>query len=79
MQSQGRFIGGGRPYGFRVKEGKLIPLAAEQKAIKRARELAPTLSLRAVARQLQNEGLTLRTLHPQSLSRALRARSQAAA
>ena len=79
MQSQGRYIGGARPFGFTVEDGKLVPLPAEQKAIKRARELAPTLSLRAVARQLQNEGLTPRQLHPQSLSRALRARSQAAA
>ena len=78
-RAKGEKLGGSRPFGYTVEDGKLVPLPAEQKAIKRAKKLVGKHSLRATARILHSEGLTDREFHPQSISRALRARTQAAA
>jgi hypothetical protein len=67
------------PLGYTVEDGRLIPLESEQAAIKRAKKLVGKHSLRATARILHSEGFTDRELHPQSISRALRAATQAAA
>lgn len=75
-QSRGGFVGGARPFGFRVDGGKLVADEAEQAALRRARELSEAgKSLRTIARVLHAEGLTDRELHAQSIARALASRS----
>lgn len=80
-QARGEYLGGSRPYGYRVEASRLVPVPAEQAAIRRARELRSqfNLSLRAISRRLHAERLTPRLLHPQSIARALDSRSLAGA
>jgi putative DNA-invertase from lambdoid prophage Rac len=60
QRSQGRFLGGVRPFGYDVAEGELIPNAAEQDAIARMRSMrAEGKSLRAIAAAVQGEGFNV--------------------
>ena len=60
QRSQGRFLGGVRPFGFDVIEGELVPNAAEQEAIGRMQSLrAAGKSLRAIAAAVQAEGFNV--------------------
>ena len=61
QKRRGRFLGGSPPFGWRVGEsGELVPLAEQQRAIDRMKELrAKGLSLRAIAAALQAEGTKL--------------------
>jgi site-specific DNA recombinase len=75
-QARGEYVGGSRPYGYRVEAGKLCPVAAEQATICRARELRRRgLSLRQIAVALNAEGLTSRVLHAHTVARAVASRS----
>jgi site-specific DNA recombinase len=79
-QARGEYVGGSRPFGYRLVNFKLVPDPTEQAALHRAHQLhAQSLSLRAIARQLHAEKLTPRVLHAQSVARALASRSVAAA
>jgi DNA invertase Pin-like site-specific DNA recombinase len=79
-QARGEYIGGTRPRGYYVEDGRLLTDAAEQQVLARARELRSSgLSLRRVAVMLQAEGLTPRVLHPESVARALASRTIAVA
>lgn len=76
IRSQGRKTGGDVPYGYRVKDGRLIEHAAEQKAIRLIRELrGKGHSLRAIAAELEREGYRTKTgkahWHPQSVKQIL--------
>ncbi len=58
----GEYIGGEAPYGFQVLEGRLVELEAEQSVIRAARALRGAgLSLRAIAAELDGQGLRART------------------
>jgi DNA invertase Pin-like site-specific DNA recombinase len=58
----GEYTGGDAPFGYRVEEGRLVELDAEQAVIRDARALrAAGLSLRAVAAELDRAGLRGRT------------------
>ena len=61
MQREGRYIGGGAPYGFRVVDGRTVVDEGEQEVIARARSLAARLSSARVARALADEGKLSRT------------------
>lgn len=51
------------PYGYALVEGQLVEVEQEQAVIRAAREAkAAGLSLRAIARVLQEEGLLSRTM-----------------
>lgn len=58
LRRQGRHTGGDAPFGFRIgKDGKLTPVAREQRTIQRARELrAEGLTQAAIAEALLTEG-----------------------
>ncbi len=61
----GEFTGGEAPYGWRVAEGRLEAVEAEQAVIAEARRLrASGVSLRAVARELDAAGMRSRTGRP---------------
>jgi site-specific DNA recombinase len=75
-QSRGEYIGGARPFGYRLKDGTLVEDKDEQVTIRRARKLrAAGLSLRKIADSLHSRGLTSRKLHPETVSRLLSSRS----
>jgi len=79
-RARGEHVGGSRPFGFRVEDGKLHPVEAEQATIRRARDLAASgLSLRKVAEALHAEAHTSRILHPESVSRMIESRTQGTA
>lgn len=62
MQSEGRYIGGNVPYGFRLVGGELVEHGAEQEVIAEARKLRTAgLSLRAVAERLSKRGFKTRS------------------
>ena len=78
-RSKGEKLGGSRPFGWEVVDGRLVPLPEEQAALARARELhSERKTLRQIARMLESEGRTLRLLHPQTISRMLKAPAAAA-
>lgn len=55
-QAKGQRMGRYAPYGFRLKDGKLVPVAKEQAAIERARELqAEGLTPYGIAKKLDEE------------------------
>jgi len=61
----GEFTGGYAPFGWRVLDGRLVPIEGEQHVIVEARRLrAAGLSLRAVARELDSAGLRSRKGRP---------------
>jgi DNA invertase Pin-like site-specific DNA recombinase len=61
----GEFTGGEVPYGWKVANGRLEPVPAEQTVIAEARRLrAAGVSLRAVARELDAAGMRSRTGKP---------------
>lgn len=59
LQADGLWAGGGRPFGFTVKDGRLVPDAREAELVRKAVErfLAGT-SLRSVARGWNDAGIT---------------------
>lgn len=61
QRARGRHLGGSRPFGFTVSaDGALVPDAAEQGAIAKARELkAQGYGLRAIANALQADGFSI--------------------
>jgi len=62
LQAQGRHIGGQVPFGFRVVDGLLVSLPEEQEAMRFAKNLRGRgLSLRSIARILEQEGFQSRT------------------
>lgn len=62
MAAQGAYTGGAAPFGYRVEAGSLVEHAAEQAAIRAARQArAAGLSLRAIADQLEAHGYRTRT------------------
>lgn len=62
---QGEFTGGAAPYGYRAEAGRLVEVEAEQAVIAVARTArAKGLSLRAIARALEDQGLLARTGKP---------------
>jgi site-specific DNA recombinase len=62
MASEGAYIGGQVPFGFRLDGEQLVQHEAEQAAIRAARELREQgLSLRAVAAGLEDRGFRTRT------------------
>lgn len=62
---QGEYTGGHAPYGYALVEGQLVEVEAEQAVIRAAREAkAAGLSLRAIARELEQRGLLSRTGKP---------------
>lgn len=61
----GEFTGGEAPFGWRVVDGRLEPVEAEQRVIAEARRLRSAgVSLRAVARELDAAGMRSRTGRP---------------
>jgi site-specific DNA recombinase len=82
-RENGEKTGGDVPFGYRVRKGKLYPHAAEQKIVKRIRELdAAGESLRGICRQLEAEGLRPRagsgSWHPQAIQRIIKRGRKAA-
>jgi site-specific DNA recombinase len=60
--SQGEYTGGRAPYGFRVEAGSLVAVEAEQAVLTAARDAKRAgLTLRAIARELEQRGLLSRT------------------
>lgn len=60
QRSQGRFLGGVRPFGYDVVEGELVANAAEQEAIARMRSMkADGRSLRDIASAMKAEGFAV--------------------
>lgn len=60
-QSQGEYIGGETPYGFRLVAGELLDDDAEQEVIQKARDFhAAGLSLRKIAAELDKQGIKTR-------------------
>ncbi len=60
-QSQGEYIGGHAPYGFRLMDGNLVADDAEQQVIQQAKRLRESgLSLNAVAKELERVGIFTR-------------------
>lgn len=79
----GEKTGGDVPFGFRVKKGKLIPDAEEQKTVRLVLDLAGKgLSLREVCRQLEAAGVARKngskTWHPQTVRRIIERSKKAA-
>ena len=79
----GEKTGGDVPFGFRVKKGKLIPDAEEQKTVRLVLDLAGKgLSLREVCRQLEAAGVARKngskTWHPQPVRRIIERSKKAA-
>jgi len=63
--SQGEYTGGRAPYGFRVEAGSLVAVEAEQAVLTAARDAKRAgLTLRAIARELEQRGLVSRTGRP---------------
>ena len=63
--SQGEYTGGRAPYGFRVESGSLVAVEAEQAVLTAARDAKLAgLTLRAIARELEQRGLVSRTGRP---------------
>jgi putative DNA-invertase from lambdoid prophage Rac len=58
QRQRGRFLGGVAPFGFKVGEGgELVPVPAQQEALRRAHELHEQgASLRAIAAELAAQG-----------------------
>lgn len=57
QKTQGRFLGGARPFGFDVIEGELVPNAAEQQAIAKMQAMrAGGRSLRDIASAVKADG-----------------------
>lgn len=76
-KSRGEKTGGDVPYGYRVRDGKLIPYAREQKAIQEILDLrARGETLRGICRALESSGYSRkrgsRTWHPQTVSGIIR-------
>lgn len=72
-RARGEKLGGARPFGWEVVDGRLVALPEEQATLARARELhAEGKTLRQIARVLQSEGRTDRVVHPQTIARWLR-------
>lgn len=65
-QARGEYIGGRAPYGFALADdGALVEVASEQAIIATARELAASgLSLRTVAKRLEERGFVARSGRP---------------
>lgn len=62
---QGEYTGGQVPYGYRLVEGALVEVEAEQAVLSAAREAKRAgLTLRAIARELEARGLLSRTGRP---------------
>lgn len=60
--AQGEYTGGAAPYGFKVEAGELVEVEGEQLVVTAAREAkAQGLSLRAIARTLEERGFVTRT------------------
>jgi DNA invertase Pin-like site-specific DNA recombinase len=58
QRERSRFLGGKRPFGYRISEGELVVDEREQAALARARELRMTgMSLRKIAAVLAAEGV----------------------
>ena len=78
LREAGKYAGGGKPYGFEVgpDDETLRAVALEQEAITKARSLRERgLSLRAIARTLEEIGLRSRSggkFDPKQISRMLR-------
>jgi len=82
-RNQGEKTGGDVPFGFRVKKGKLIPDAEEQKTVRLVLDLAGKgLSLREVCRELEAAGVARKqgslTWHPQVVADILQRELKAA-
>lgn len=61
-KTRGEYIGGDAPYGYRLTDGALEAVEAEQAVITEARKLrAAGLSLRAIAAMLDERGVHSRT------------------
>ena len=82
LQAQGRYIGGGNPYGFKVENGQVIQVAGELEAIHLARRLRNEgMSLRSIVQELSAEGCLSRSGRPfiaKQVDRMIRGRTRAA-
>ncbi len=69
LKSLERYTGGGVPFGYHLKDGRLIPNPGEQRTRRRARELQDAgLSPGEIRKLLETDRAVL---HPQKLSRML--------
>jgi len=59
QREQGRYLGGKVPFGWRVEDGKVIADPREQSAIRTMRQLAKTMSLRAVVTEMKKQRMKL--------------------
>jgi site-specific DNA recombinase len=76
MQEEGRYIGGGVPFGFRVEGGELLEEEEEQAILRELRALRDRgLPLRRIAEELNARGAFRRGApwHAMAVSRVLRA------
>lgn len=61
QRKRGRYLGGIAPWGWQVgKDGELVPIPAQQAALKRMRKLRQSgLSLRAIAEKMRASGVAI--------------------
>jgi len=72
-RSKGKKTGGDVPFGFRVREGQLYPIKAEQKIINQIMKMRKEgLTLRGICRYLEDGGIVRKNgskrWHPQSVA-----------
>ncbi len=59
QREQQKYLGGKVPFGWRVKDGKLVANVREQNAIKQMRKLSKRMSLRAMVGEMEERGFSL--------------------